>query len=640
MVKNSYSRHFLISDTIALWIAAYGSFVLRLEALNLGRYWLEFLLFAALSMLLTPLIFFWKGIYRHHWHYASEDELTQLSIVTVEAVALVGMLSLGVNMLVPGVTVPRSIPFIFLPLAIAGVAAPRLAIRAMLSYVRRYQRNSHAQRVLVMGAGDAGSMIVRELQHNLQLGMEVIGFLDDDPDKHSLHIRGVPVLGNRHDIPRIAEQYGISRVIIAIPTAPGKAIREIVAICEKAGVQTKTIPGIYELLDGKVSLNQLRDVQIEDLLRRQPIQTDTAAVRDLIHGRRVLITGGGGSIGSELCRQVLHCEPAELVVLGHGENSVFEIHNQLLKQASSYHTPQSPCRISAVIADVRFPERIQAIFEEYRPDIVFHAAAHKHVPLMELNPTEAISNNIMGTRIVLDAALATQVRHFVMISTDKAVNPTSIMGASKRVCELLVHQAAITSGRPYVAVRFGNVLGSRGSVVLTFKQQIASGGPVTITHPEMRRYFMTIPEAVQLVLQAAAIGQGGEVFTLDMGEPIRILDLARDMIQLSGLELGRDIDIVFTGLRPGEKLYEELFVPGEIYQRTVHEKIFIAHNASRFIPPHLNILVEELRKAAEQNDTARIVQLLQALVPELRRPAQESAEVETQGRLQARALGG
>ncbi|NTU65685.1 MAG: polysaccharide biosynthesis protein, partial [Chloroflexi bacterium] len=423
-----------------------------------------------------------------------------------------------------------------------------------------------AQRVLVVGAGDAGTIVVREMLNNPSLGMKVIGFVDDDPRKRSARIAGVPVLGNRRSLTQLVESHHIELVVIAIPTAPGREVRDIVTLCEKAGVPTKIMPGLYEMLGGTVSVNQLRNVQIEDLLRREPVQTDTEAVRRLIAGKRVLVTGGGGSIGSEVCRQILRCGPSDLLVLGHGENSIFDVCAQLNQQLTAMArarvdaSPVAP-HIHAVIADVRFPDRIRAVFEQYRPQIVFHAAAHKHVPLMETNPTEAISNNVLGTRNLLDAAAVTGVERFVMISSDKAVRPKSIMGASKRVAELLVHQTAWEIGKPYVAVRFGNVLGSRGSVLQTFKQQIAVGGPITITHPEMKRYFMTIPEAVQLVLQAAVLGQGGEVFMLDMGEPVKIVDLAQDLIELSGLEVGHDIEIAFTGIRPGEKLHEELFIP-------------------------------------------------------------------------------
>jgi len=440
-----------------------------------------------------------------------------------------------------------------------------------------------------------------------------------------MRIRGLPVLGDRSDLPDLVGEHKIDQVVIAMPTAPGKAIRDVVAICEQAGIPAKTMPGMYELLGGQVSISQLRNVEIEDLLRREPVHTDIAAVQELLRGRCVLVTGGGGSIGSELCRQIMRCKPSKLVIVGHGENSVFLIHQELQRAGGARLAPgvngQAPAvrtEIVPVIADVRFAERLHSIFEQHRPQIVFHAAAHKHLPLMEDNPSEAITNNVLGTRNVLEAALAADVERFVLISTDKAVNPTSIMGASKRVAELLVHQAARRSGRPYAAVRFGNVLGSRGSVVLTFKHQIAAGGPVTVTDPEMKRFFMTIPEAVQLVLQAAVLGQGGEAFVLDMGEPVKIVDLARDLIDLSGLEVGRDIDIVFTGMRPGEKLFEELFVPGEDYERTTHDKIFIANNASRLAPDGLDLSIDQLTAIAVRGDGDAITVGLQGLIPEFR----------------------
>ena len=349
---------------------------------------------------------------------------------------------------------------------------------------------------------------------------------------------------------------------------------------------------------------------IEDLLRRQPVQSDMVAVRRLICGRCILVTGGGGSIGSELCRQLLRGRPAALVILGHGENSIFEIYHELLR------TEICRALLTPVIADIRFRERIGAVLEQYRPEIIFHAAAHKHVPLMEMNPAEAVSNNVLGTRNLLNAALATHVEHFVMISTDKAVNPTNVMGASKRAAELLVQRAAVASGRPYVAVRFGNVLGSRGSVVLTFKKQIAAGGPVTVTHPDARRYFMTIQEAVQLLLQAAVLGRGGELFLLDMGEPIKIVDIARDLIQHAGLEVGRDVEIQFTGMRLGDKLCEEIFFPGEVYRRTRHEKILVVEGNRQPELDQLDVALDMLEAAAGRNDDEAIVRGLQKVVPE------------------------
>ena len=422
---------------------------------------------------------------------------------------------------------------------------------------------------------------------------------------------GVPVLGDRRTIPTLVARHQIRQIIIAMPSAPGLVIRDIVRLCEKAGIRPRILPSIYALVDGTATLSQLREVEIEDLLRREPIVIDLAAVRQLLSDRRVLVTGGGGSIGRELCRQILVCRPAELIILGRGENSVFEIEQELRP-----HAERDGVRLTTCIADTRMAQRIQRVFQILRPEIVFHAAAHKHVPLMESNPCEAITNNVMGTRNVVAASLACGVNHFVMISTDKAVNPTSIMGASKRAAELLVLDAARRSGKCYVAVRFGNVLGSRGSVLHTFKRQIAAGGPVTVTHPEITRFFMTIPEAVQLVLQAAALGAGGEVFMLDMGEPVSITRLAQDLIRLSGLEVGRDIEIQYTGLRPGEKLYEELFLAGEEYHTTAHPKLRIAANAGRYVPGGLAQTVEALIAAAQAEQRETLFRHLIDLVPE------------------------
>jgi FlaA1/EpsC-like NDP-sugar epimerase len=523
-------------------------------------------------------------------------------------------------------------------LALAVVGGVRFSAR-LAERLLRPEHHQNASRVLVCGAGVAGQMIVRELQANPQLGLFPVGFLDDDAHKQGVHINSLPVLGGRQDLKEVVRRYSITQAIIAMPRAPGKIIREFVRLCEEVGVPARTVPGMYEIIGGSLSVSTLRKVEIEDLLRREPIQTDIAAVRDLVRNKRVLITGAGGSIGSELCRQVLQCGPSHLGLVGHGENSVFEINAEIQKGASR-PTGAGGIRtvVESFIADVRFPSRVNRVMEEFRPDIIFHAAAHKHVPLMELNPVEAITNNVFGTRNVLNAALACNVQNFVMISTDKAVNPTSVMGASKRAAELLVLRAARQSGRNYVAVRFGNVLGSRGSVVLTFKKQISQGGPVTVSHPEMKRFFMTIPEAVQLVLQASVLGRGGEIFVLDMGEPVRVMDLAKDLIELSGLEVGQDIDIVYTGVRPGEKLFEELFIPGEDYGKTYHEKVLHARNASAFVPEDLDAVLLRLAAAVEQSDNRAIFQLLQELIPEYK--SMTLANLEAQGSAPALAENG
>ncbi|MFW5940865.1 MAG: polysaccharide biosynthesis protein [Chloroflexota bacterium] len=610
-VQRLRNRHFFALDLILLILAAYFSFVLRLESLDLSSFWPSYLIFALSATVIIPFVFRTAGIYSRYWRYASIDELLRLSGAVAIGSIVAGLLTWVVVPALDGNYVfPRSIPFIFLLLALIVTAAPRLGIRILSRYRHHSSSDNPYKVAAIMGAGDAGAIIVRELKNNPQLGIEVAGFLDDDPAKHDMQIHGIPVLGDRHDIPRVVRSYNVSQIIIAMPTAPGMEIRDVVSICEKAGVQTKIIPGIYELLQGSVSINQLRDVDIEDLLRREPIKTDTAAVEQFLHDKRVLITGAGGSIGSELCRQIVRCKPREMVLLGHGENSIFEIYHELRLQLPD------DVMVTPVIADIRFPARIRSIFAQYSPHIVFHAAAHKHVPLMEENPLEAVTNNVLGTKYVLDAAKATSVEQFIMVSTDKAVNPTSIMGSTKRVAELLVHQAARETGRRYVTVRFGNVLGSRGSVILTFKRQIAQGGPVTVTHPEMKRYFMTIPEAVQLLLQAAVLGSGGEVFMLEMGKPVKIVDLARDLIELSGLDVGRDIEIEFIGTRPGEKLFEELFADGEKYVHTEHEQILNASNASAFVPPQLQNSICKLAEAVDNENREAVLETLFELVPE------------------------
>ena len=623
----------VVIDLLCIWSAIVLAFVIRYEALV--SVW-PYLQWGRAYFFVAPLVqipvFYAFGLYNRIWRYASTHEMARILL----AGALSSIILFVLNFLIlqplngPWVN-SRSIWLLEGVLSTCFVAGVRFFLRLLQErrrvtviapVSRSNSRNGVPLTVLIIGAGDAGSMILREIQANPSLGMRVIGIIDDDSSKRYMRMHGVSILGNRHEIPAIAAKQRVDEAIIAMPTAPGKELRSIMNICESAGIPQRTIPAIYSLL-GNVDLSHLRKIEIEDLLRREPIQTDTSAVTDLLRGRCVLVTGGGGSIGSELCRQILRCQPAELVLLGHGENSIFEIHNELTREAT--RMGEAAPKLRPLIADVRFGERICQLFNEIRPEIVFHAAAHKHVPLMEENPAEAITNNVLGTRNVVNASVAAGVQHFVMISTDKAVNPTSVMGASKRAAELVVHEAAAASGRPYLAVRFGNVLGSRGSVVLTFKQQIAAGGPVTITHPEMKRYFMTIPEAVQLVLQGAALSKGGEVFMLDMGEPIKIVDLARDLIGLSGLEVGRDIDIVFTGLRPGEKLFEEMFAAGEQYERTQHQKIFIAANASSFVPQGLDASIGAMEQAACHNDRVAIVRALQSLIPEYCPPAEDAA---------------
>ncbi len=618
------NRHFLFIDAALFLLTPFLALLLLLGSVENIELFLPGVAVATVLLLTIKVVVYWScGFYRRYWRFASIEELMQLAGLTLGATML-GMLGYPVlNWLFQLPTIPRFLPLIDGLLSFFLVGALRFSVRALGS--REHVQplldvGDKQERVLVVGAGSAGVSLVHEMQRNPQLQLQPVAFVDDDPAKRALRIGRLSVLGDRHAIPHLIHSLNIHRVVIAIPSAPGKAIREILEICQSVDIITSTLPGLHEILNGRVRLDSIRDICIEDLLRRDPIQTDIQRVSEFIRGKRVLVTGAGGSIGSELCRQILICQPAEIILLGHGENSIFDIYHelnrtsQILESDGAFVGSIAP-RISSFIADVRFPTRLEHAFQQFKPEIVFHAAAHKHVPLMELNPPEAITNNVLGTQNMLELAEKYQVNHFVMISTDKAVNPTSVMGATKRLAEMLVLRAAQRSGRPYVVVRFGNVLGSRGSVIPTFRKQISVGGPVTVTHPDMTRYFMTIPEAVQLVLQACVISSGGEVLMLNMGQAVRIMDLAADLIRLSGYEVHQDIEIEFTGLRPGEKLCEELFIPGEEYESTEHENLVVVKNASRIVPETLDALHGLLLQAAEANHGAKIIRLLEQMVP-------------------------
>lgn len=619
------NRHFLAFDILILPLVVWASFVMRLDQISFGAHQASAISFTLLILILFPLIAYRARVYARFWSYASIEDFFVLLGVVVAVSSLASVtLMVGDTFGMPGLAaVPRSIPMIFVLMATVATATPRVLAKLALPSVLTRPDQLRRRNTLVFGAGEAGVMTVRELRRNQQLGLHVVGFLDDDRQKQGLRIHGVAVLGARADLPEMVIKHQVQHVVIAMPTVSGKVIRELVGLCEQVGIKPQIVPGLYELIGGSVHISQIREVQIEDLLRREPIETDLGAVGELLRGRRVLITGAGGSIGSELSRQVLQFNPSELVLLGHGENSIFSIQNELERrraQLGSAFGAGSLTIIRAVIADFRFRQRMLSVFNEYRPEIVFHAGAHKHVPLMELNPTEAVTNNVFGTQHVIEASRLAGVERFVLVSTDKAVNPSNVMGASKRAAEMLVHQAAHDSGQAYMVVRFGNVLGSRGSVVLTMREQIANGEPVTVTHPDMQRYFMTIPEAVQLVLQTAVMGTGGEVFLFDMGESVKIVDLAKDLIRLSGLELGEDAEIVFTGVRPGEKLYEELFLPDEQYVRTGHGKIFVAAKASagKDVPREFTSAFRALVVAAETGEDGQLRYALQRLVPSYR----------------------
>jgi len=617
LVRN---RYFVAGDLALIALAAWLSFVARLDSFDVGGYWASLGVYLGISLVVKPVIFQAFGLYRRYWHYASISEV--VTIVGANVTATFGVILLAyvvVPIFLPFTPAPRSIPFIDVFLTTACVGGTRFLVRLLSDrhIMSKLKRGSAVKvpdlRVLIVGAGDAGAMIVKEMQANPQLGLEPVGFVDDDPAKRQVRIHNVPVLGGRLAIPQLVQEYRIDQVIIAMPTAPGRAIREVVTICEQAGVTSKIVPGVYEIISGAVSVRQLRQVQIEDLLRRDPVITDQAGVSAYVRGTCVMVTGAGGSIGSELCRQLARHQPAQLVLVGHGEFSIFNVERELRKYFPGL-------LLDPVIADVRDVERIEHIVRQYRPATIFHAAAHKHVPLMECNVEEAFTNNVLGTQSVLRAAERNGVERFVMVSTDKAVNPTSVMGATKRVAEMLVHDTAMRIHKPFVVVRFGNVLGSRGSVIPIFQEQIAAGGPVTVTHPDMRRFFMTIPEAVQLVLQAAALGKGGEIFMLDMGELVKIVDLVTDLIKLSGLTPGEDIDIIYTGIRPGEKLYEEILLKGEDYSPTQHDKVYASRNGTlpagegHDLEQHVSKIAELARRA----DTGDVLAHLCQLVPEFK----------------------
>lgn len=625
------NRYFFLADVLLVPLAVGLGFVLRLDVAGLGNYRDTLLIFAALAMVVKPVIFHLFGLYRRYWRYASASELVNIALATFTATAIVTLLMYSLASLIWSFRpLPRSIPFIDWLLSFPLVGGTRFAVRLAADRFKLWSTNHLTngqdvkQRVLVMGAGDAGAMIVREMQANPGLGLLPVGLLDDNRTKVGMTIHGVPVRGTREDIPRLVRDDKIDEIIIAMPTAPGRAIRNVVTICQEAGVAYKTMPGIYELISGQVSVKQVREVRIEDLLRREPVCIDGTEAGRYLSDAVVLVTGAGGSIGSELCRQIASYRPRKLLLLGHGENSIYHIMLELRERFP--HLAVQP-----LIADVRDQERLSSIFARYRPQVIFHAAAHKHVPLMEANAAEAVMNNVFGTRDLLWAAEVYDVARFVLISTDKAVEPVNVMGVAKRLSELLVQEVARRTDRPYVAVRFGNVLGSRGSVVPLFQHQIAAGGPVTVTHPDVQRYFMTIPEAVQLVIQAAALGGGGEIFVLDMGEQMRIVDLATELIHLSGLEPGRDVEIVFTGLRQGEKLSEKLFSDDEEPHPTQHEKILVADGNSIWDSEALSRHLQTLEILARQGDATRVCAKLQEIVPEYRPVASQGVPASDNG---------
>ncbi len=622
-VFNLRNRYLLLLDLFLMSVSPLIALLLRTEDVGAIEVFLApLMVYIVTSALTRAVVYIWSGLYREYWPYASVQELQTLA--KASALGTIAVLVLDYVILMPagviGSGFPRSIPIIDAILTLLFVGGVRLGIRVVYYVYSHTVSSKPLKPALIAGAGVAGAMIAKELRTNPQLGYSPVGFLDDDVRKRRSRIHGIPVLGPLRHLGRVCRENKVELVIVAMPTAPGKIVRDVLFRARAANVETKTIPGLFEILHGTARVEHFRPIQLEDLLRRGTIHSDTRLVSDTIHGMRVLVTGAGGSIGSELCRQIKEFGPSELVLLGHGENSVFLIMKELAE------VPRKDLKISPVIADIREKDRLAAVFAQFRPQIVFHAAAHKHVGLMEQNSADAVTNNVLGTRNLVEVCQDYGVERCVLVSTDKAVNPTSVMGVTKRVAELVVQDAARRTGKKFVAVRFGNVLGSRGSVVPILKRQIELGGPLTITHPDVRRFFMTIPEAVQLVLQAGSMGEGGEVFVLDMGEQIKVADLARDMIRLSGLEEGKDIEIVFTGLQPGEKMEEELFRKDELVERTEHDKVMVSKlngDVGGLRSSHMGSftsMVDILIDAARQDSSSNLEKLLHEIVPEFNRP--------------------
>ena len=591
----------LVLDIILINACVYVALLFRFDGIIPIQYtdiFLNTMIYLTAIKITTYYVF---GLYRSLWRYASIDEMLQLAF----AVSIEGILTFLFGQYF-NVRLPRSV------YAMAGILTFFALGGTRLSYrISRRVKNivvkddGQVTRVMVVGAGEAGSMVIKELKDHQELNSIPVLVLDDDIRKHNSHIHGVPVKGGRDKLIQFVKEYSIDEIIIAVPSAKKSEISDILRICKETKCKLKRLPGVYEIINEDVSIKSIRDVNIEDLLGRDEVNLNIKEISGYIKNETVLVTGAGGSIGSELCRQIARFHPKKLIILDIYENNAYDLQQELMQSF------KNKLNMEVVIASVRDKGRLEQIFESYRPGVVFHAAAHKHVPLMEFNPTEAVKNNIIGTLNTVQCADRYKVKRFVMISTDKAVNPTNVMGATKRVAEMIVQSMNKKSETEFVAVRFGNVLGSNGSVIPLFKKQIEAGGPVTVTHPEITRYFMTIPEAARLVIQAGAMAKGGEIFILDMGQSVKILDLAKDLIKLSGFEPDVDIKIEFTGLRPGEKLYEELLLAEEGVESTRHKSIFIG----KPIELDYDELIEKIKELEESlYNTQRIKECLGSIV--------------------------
>jgi len=609
----------ILGDAFLFCISLIGAYLIRFDFYFSCENLSQALKLMPFIVLIKSATYFSFGLYRGMWRYSSISDMWKLCWATLFSSLLIVSAILYICHF-KGYS--RGVFFIDGLLTLFLTGSFRLSIRLLYSKglilkEKFFTPLNKTKRVIIVGAGDAGEMVLRDIQNNPYSSYDVVGFVDDDPAKRGRTIHGVKVLGSVDELPEFVQEMDIDEVLVAIPTATGKQMKRIINICEKCGVPYKTLPGIVELIDGKATVKRFRDVSYEDLLRRKPVKLDTQAISKYVNGKTILVTGAGGSIGSELCRQLTRFSPAKLILLDASEANLYEIQTELMYRFGFKD-------IAPVLGNVQYRPVVESVMNEYKPELIIHAAAYKHVPMMEMYPWEAVFNNIVGSRNVMNAAVKFGAKRFIMVSTDKAVRPTNVMGASKRVCELIMQSLNGENGTKMMCVRFGNVIGSSGSVIPLFKKQIEYGGPVTITHPEVTRYFMTIPEACQLILQAGALGKGGEVFILEMGEPVKIKDIAEELIRLSGKEPGRDIEMVFIGLRPGEKLYEELITEGEGIVRTEHKKIYVlhtnnnwyGHGSKQAFRRWLDSKLKDLVKAAEMHDTEMIKTILKKLVPE------------------------
>ncbi len=591
----------------AMWLALYARFDFSFSDIAAEVFFSHLGVYGLVLSFIAVAVYIPLKLYNSLWEFAGVEELLHIGFASL-IICVVEMVVVGYGFL----DLPRSFPILHVPFLAMFTCTSRFSYRLVRNLLKSLRKNHNSKKTMLIGAGEAGSMVLREFQKCIQSRNHVVCIVDDDVSKHGKYIHNVKVAGDRHSIPKLVQDYHVEEIVFAIPTAGMKDRKDILEICKTTGCRMKIMPGVFQLANGEVHIQKIRDVDVLDLLGRDSVQVDISQIADYIGGRSVLVTGGGGSIGSELCRQIAKLNPARLVIFDIYENNAYDIQQELRRNYPDL-------KVYAQIGSVRDEKRVDLLFKTFRPEIVFHAAAHKHVPLMEDSPNEAIKNNVFGTYHVAEAANRYGTKTFVLISTDKAVNPTNIMGASKRICEMIVQTMAELSETRFVAVRFGNVLGSNGSVIPLFKKQIEAGGPVTVTHKDIIRFFMTIPEAVSLVLQAGAYADRGEIFVLDMGEPVRIDDLARNLIRLSGFEPDVDIEVKYTGLRPGEKLYEEILMSEEGLRNTANDMIHIGSPLQIDQKVFLRQL-QELQTACEDN-YVDIRRLVYEIVPTYKIPA-------------------